>query len=641
MAIIRYKSFAGEVPRTDPHLLQDGQAQLSQYCDTSAGSVKPLNGGLPLSAMANNPVKGIYTEDGLVFYTWAGETYAFKSPVIDDSHNRMYWLTPATGDFNASTTLSMASNGPTPISGNTWKVGVPRPTAAPTLTLVNRSTLEDYPGFTLDFSAWWEDAGIQYNQTVVTPSSVSPLRQYNFGPLSTVGVPAGAVLVVRMTFNDASGVEIATLTARATGGNVARTSVFPGGLELTIGQMTGGSYKLFLTWGAESTRAYTYTYENSWDEEGPPAPPATISPTYAQDVVVGVTAGDFAGRRPFARYNIYRTFGTNPTYIKITTEELSPTSHKDTSRTPSAVGTALESSDWTPPPAGLSGIAIMPNGWFAAYKGNVLYMSEPYRPHAWPYSQTFPTNIRGICAAQQSLVVTCADGVYQVLGGFPSSAQQMRLQVPQAGVAQRSMVSLDGVVAYASNDGIVLINGTQGSMEASQSLFTRDVWRAQYGNILTDSSIRLSYHDGFLVGSSNTQAKGFIVRMDDGPATYTRTSERWDSAFQLPVTDTLYYSVGANVYQFRGGTPATLTWHGKDHVFGRYERFGAGYLRADGNVTVTIYADGVQHFSGTVAPGYFRIPDGRRALRWSVKMVSQAQVHELALASTMSELRDA
>lgn len=648
MAIIRYKAFAGEVPRTDPHLLQEGQAQLSQNCDTSAGSVKPLNSGALLSgSMQSNPVRGIYTEDGINFYTWVSETYAFKSPVIDDQFSRMYWLTPSSGDFNVSTTLSMSSTGPTPISGNTWRAGVPRPAAAPVLRLVPRITLPDYPNTSSLFSIWWESNGQQYNVTLptVTTYAGTPFNRWDLTLPSATGVPAGAVLVAKMEMVDVDNddAQIFSVTLRAGSSSPSRVSALPGGIEFTLTYDTTGTpfARVDAKWGAESTRAYTYTYENSWNEEGPPAPPSTIAPSYVQDVEITVVAGDFTGRRPFMGYCFYRTFGTNPTYIKTDVTTVSALVYKDEARVPSAGGTALESHDWTPPPAGLQGIALMPNGWFAAYKGNVLYMSEPYRPHAWPYSQTFPTNIRGICPGQQSLVVTCAGGVYQVIGGFPASAQQMQLSVPQPGIAQRSMTSLDGVVAYASNDGIVLVNGTQGSTEASQSLFTRDKWRSFYGDILLDASIRLSYHDGFLVASSNTQAKGFIVRMDDGPATYTRTAERWDSAFQLPVTDTLYYSIGQSVYRFRGGAPNTLTWQGKDHVFSRYEMFGAGYLRADGPVTITVYADGTLYFTGTVQPGYFRLPGGRKALRWSVKLNSSAEIHELALASTMAELRDA
>jgi len=641
MAKIHYRAFAGEVPRSEPHLLADGQAQLSQWCDVSTGALSPIQGGALLTTLASNPVRGIYTEDGINYYSWPQETIAVRSPIPEDTYNRMYWLTPASGVMQVSSKLGMLPSGPTPLAGNTWRVGVPRPTVAPELSLIDRTTLPDYPNVNWVADAWWESSGTAYGKAAVTLVQTQAFRRYTFAPPAQPGgTPSGAVLVLKVQLrdSDAANQVIATATMRANSTSSTKVSSLPGGAEFTM-SVDGAAGVMTIEWGPESTRAYTYAYTNDWEETGAPAPPATIAPTYLQDVQIVVATESFTGYRPFLRHEIFRTYGTNTTYIKATVTGTAPT-YVDATRTPGSVGTALESSDWTPPPTGLEGLCSVPNGWLAAFKGTTLYMTEALYPHAWPYTQTFPTAIRGVHASQQSLVVTCADGTYVVSGAYPSNTQQRRLDLPQAGIAARSMTSLDGVIAFASNDGLPLVQGSQGSMTASQSLFTRKVWRERYGDILADASLRLSYHDGFLVGTSHTTAKGFLVRLDDGPATFTRTDERIDATFQLPVTDTLYYSVGNAIYQFRGGTNKSMTWWGKDQLFASHTAFGAGFIRCDGPTLVEVFADGVLWHSDTRSSGYFRLPAGKKALRWSVRLSGQYTVREFALAATMQELRE-
>jgi hypothetical protein len=637
MAAIAFHNFHGEVPKSEPHLLPNESAQLALNCDFESGALTPLRNGQLLATMVNNPIKGIYTEDGINFYTWVAETYAFRSPIIDDAYNRMFYLTPSAGLFSAATTLAMAANGPTPLGGNSWRAGVPSPTVAPVLALLERTTLPDYPSITITAESWWESGSNTYNRGAATVTQVSALRSYTISKPATTGVPTGMTLAVKFNLLDAAnaGREIMSLVVRS--GSTARSNSLPGTVEASLADASGGTASLTLLWGVAETRAYAYTNQNTWGEEGSNSPPATISTTYLQDVKVTVAAVDFTGYRPFAQYNIYRTYG-NKTYLK-TAPSGTGLVYTDASHSPVSGAIAMESADWTPPPAGLQGAAQMPNGWFAAFKGNTLYMSEPYRPHAWPYSMTFTTNIRGICAGA-NLVVTTADGVNVVNGSFPASASQVKPAVLQAGNAQRSMAAIDGAVAYASNDGIALVMGQSVTMDASQRLFTRLTWRARYSDILLDASMRFSYFDGRLVMTSNSQPKGFILRLDEDVGSLSELNELIDCTFQLSVTDSLYYSLGANVYLFQGGTNKTFDWWSKDFIFKKDEVFGAGYIRCASDTLMTLYADGVQVYQATLQTGYFRIVDLNLATRWSVRLSGAGKVSEFYIARTLRELQD-
>lgn len=337
---------------------------------------------------------------------------------------------------------------------------------------------------------------------------------------------------------------------------------------------------------------------------------------------------------------VYRTFGSNSTYIEAQYAATGANMAKDSSWTPKTGGQALESTNWTPPPTGLQGSELMPNGWFAAFKGNTLYMSEPYRPHAWPYNMTFAKSIRGIRAGQQSLVVITADGVYIVAGNHPSAAQQVKLSTPQPGIVQRGMANIDGAVAYTSNDGFVLVDGTSASPALSQAFFDRQTWRSRYGQNL--SSMALAYHDGAMVAASSVNEDSFIIRMDDGARSFTRMSERFDAMFLLPVNDALYYSQGNVVYQFQGGSPGSFEWWSPDHIFPRHDAMGAGYIRCDGTVNLEVFGDGQLLATKTnLTTGHFRL-SGKipRCLRWSFKLYGTGTVYECFLGRSMMELQN-
>lgn len=655
MSVIVYKQFLGEIPNTDPHLLPIDRAQFAQDCEFTGGGLKGIAGGAFLQNMVSNPVRGIYTEDGIKFYTWDKRTYTFKGPVVDDSYNRVYFLQPTDGVLRVTNTAGMAYNGPTPAAATTYQVGVPRPTAAPVLTAITRNTLAGYDGASVEISAWWEYAGAIYEKASVTPTSSSPFLWYEFpsptktpqvtttttdpesGSQSstTTGTPSDATLVASISIKDASGNAIASSTVRE--GQPGRSMALPGGFEVQLSK-TESACSLVVTWGVVETRAYVYTYTNTYGEEGAPSPAQTIAVTYMQDVTVRVSTDSFAGYRPQAGCKVYRTFGANSTYVQVDVSGTAPTL-TDSTRSIRAMGSALESVNWTPPPLGLGGLALMPNGWFAAFRGNTLYMSEPYRPHAWPYSMTFAKDIRGIALAQQSIVVTTSDGVHVVTGATPASAQQIRLNTPQPGISQDSMTALDGSVAYLSNDGIVIVTGADASLDFSQKLFTRSKWREQYGPALKDGAISLGYHDGCLVATSKSMSAGFTIRFDEDSGSYSRLSSGYDAMFLLPVADSLYYSIGNAVYQFKGGTRISADWWGKDWVFTSPATFGAGYLRGSGAITITLYANGVEVYKKSIEPGYFRLPSLPRAERWSVRFTGTSDVREFALAQTMSELK--
>jgi hypothetical protein len=212
------------------------------------------------------------------------------------------------------------------------------------------------------------------------------------------------------------------------------------------------------------------------------------------------------------------------------------------------------------------------------------------------------------------------------------------LPSPQSGVSHKSMALINGAVAFLSNDGIVAVEGTHASLDLSNQFFTRDVWRTRYANDL--ASMQLAYHDGCLVAASSASATAFVARLDEAAGSFTQLSAQYDAVFYLPLLDTMYYSQGAGVYRFRAGSNLSADWWSKDFILGYPVNFGALYIRCTGSVTVTLYADSVSWYSFAAAStGYYRLPAGKKALRWSIRLQTSANVEEVAIAESMGELR--
>lgn len=637
-----YRNFVGEIPKDEPHLLPNSHARLALNCDFSEDALTPQKGGLLVQAMVNNPVKGLYTEDGLLFYTWAQETFAYPSPIVDDAIDRIYFLTPSEGLIKVATKAGMALNGPSPAAS--WNVGVPKPTVAPALRVVERSALPDYPSVTVSAVAWWNYGGTRYSEAAVALTTITPFKQYTFAtPALPASPPSGTpVLEVKLTFadNNNAGATIMTATARA--GSPGRSNALPGGVEVGLAIGSGGTSIIDVSWGIASVSAYVYCFQNDWGERGAPSPPATISCTYLQAVELTCTAGDFTGYRPFDKAIIYRTYGTAQAYIETAVAGAFPT-YQDDSVKPNSVGAVMESTDWMPPVTGVEGLKLHPTGgFFAFFKDRTLYLTQPNYPHAVPYSTIFSTNIRGVEFAQGGLVVACAGGTYLCPGSEP--AQMLRIPVPldlpQQGIAQRAMVNVDGAAAFASPDGLPLVSGSLATMTASQKLFTRKKWRELFGAILDDASIRLAFFDGAVIASSHSQATGFTLRLDEGVGNFSRRDLAFDAMFPVPVIDALYYSVGANVYRWGAGDSLTMDWWGRDWIYPKEISIGALYIRASAAVRLRIYCDDTLISDEEVTTGWHRPQEAVLGRRWSFRLSGTATVYEFKWARSMGELKN-
>jgi len=475
----------------------------------------------------------------------------------------------------------------------------------------------------------------------ITPGAFLSARTAQVGG-STPGSASPSVRVD--LFDPAKNETIFTLSASSAVASSVSDAV-PGGVEARLVKdgVNAGRWKLVLDYGPIDTRAYVVTMVNQWNEESEPSPPVVVSPTYVQSVVLSFVAPSFSEYVPCNKFRVYRSLA-NGSYISVTetpqTFSATTWSYNDTALTVKTTDAVLASIGWDLPPASLKGLTLLSNGFFAGFSGDTMYFSEPYRPWAWPYSVSFPVPLVGMRAIENSLVATTNSYPYLVSGVHPSAMTQSQLTTSQAGISDHGMCLVGNTVAYISNDGLAIISGYNVDFSASQQLWTREVWKARFGGILQD--LELAYHDGAVVCGTATAGKMWEIRLDgEGGGNLTSLSSVSDALYVLPASDQLYLVQGQNLMQYNGSaiSPA-YEWWSRDYILPKPTVLTAGYINCFGPVTVTVYADGVQRYQQQFfAAGYFRMPSGSKALRWSYKLSGTGTVKEISLAERRQELR--
>lgn len=176
MTILSTKVFNGEVPRIPADKLPDGKAQSAINCNFAYGELRPMAAPFLLTTLSNL-AKSVFSLNGLTFYSWPYRTKAWKGPVIGDAYDRMYY-TSQNGGMRVARTVSMVSEGGEPPVS--YKAGVPSVEAAPSYTLLDRTSLPDYPNAIIKLFTYFEKDGKKYEESEITYTTVRPFTEFTF-----------------------------------------------------------------------------------------------------------------------------------------------------------------------------------------------------------------------------------------------------------------------------------------------------------------------------------------------------------------------------------------------------------------------------------------------------------------------------
>lgn len=175
MSTLSISQFSGIFPRVPAQLLPQTAATVAENCDFGYGELRGMKGGALVTAVSN-AVKSLYTEDGVSFYTWDVDVDAVRAPMAKDQFRRVYYTTPT--DFLVTNSLGTRPDGGPP--GSNYRVGVPKPTVAPTFSVTGAPvSLAD---LTIAAKFHWEYSGVKYQEQDIALTTVTDKQKWTFTP---------------------------------------------------------------------------------------------------------------------------------------------------------------------------------------------------------------------------------------------------------------------------------------------------------------------------------------------------------------------------------------------------------------------------------------------------------------------------
>ncbi len=283
-------------------------------------------------------------------------------------------------------------------------------------------------------------------------------------------------------------------------------------------------------------RSYVYTYISEYGEESAPSPPTTAigwsNGTWTIDLFQP-PADQLGVTRNLTKLRLYRTItalsggttyyqvtGTDGDDLPITTAQYVDVISDDVI----VNNNQLQSQLWTPPPEGLQGLVVMPNGVLAGWQANEIWFSEPYRPHAWPpsYVQTTEYPIVGLGVTGNSLVAATSGAPYVTTGVFPGAMTAMKIQNSEPCHSRKSIVGNNDGVYYASKNGLILVTQYGQVKNVTETWITREKWQQLTPQSSLVAVLLNSCYFAYQVGPNGNEGgqgvRGFTVEMNASDA---------------------------------------------------------------------------------------------------------------------------
>lgn len=143
MARIQISEFQGIAPRIDPRLLNNKQGQVAENLKLTSLALQSWRGQVLVNipVLSTPKLETIYLYKGTgtdIFLTWITDVDVVKAPIANDTTSRIYFTEGGKlrASDNAADNLTGVDNGGSGIfPENSIEVGIPAPTAAPTVAL--------------------------------------------------------------------------------------------------------------------------------------------------------------------------------------------------------------------------------------------------------------------------------------------------------------------------------------------------------------------------------------------------------------------------------------------------------------------------------------------------------------------------
>lgn len=653
MTILKINKFTGMMPIIPAESLPDNAAAYAKNCYFGMGGELRSMWGPGQKYSTQTAARSIFTDNGERFYVWPSYTRAYLSPTIDDFWRRVYFNVESEGTLRLTSTDAIgAKQGMRALNANpgppSWslKAGVKPPTSIVATksqdvdaffwvqVLHDGVVVKETALLTQPFTevVEWE----QYRVTVDSSLLSFPVPQ----PSTDPAVPAVIEdfrFFLKLVNKNEGAVRFEGVTPHVDEG--------AGTFLLTVPSFAAGR---------AVTIAYVATVVNNVNEESAPTAPVLIDTrdNGMFSTSITVTIAPDPDQIPPQVINVYRTYGTSTTYlladkVPYIQGQTTYVFSEDSTEPITTAALAENQAEWDQPPEGMHSLTYAGNGIFCAAVGKDLCMSEPYRPHAWPYRMVFPNTITGIIEVENGVLVTTTTKPYFVYGTHPTSMTQQAAATEQAGFSAKSMARVDGMAIYAGYDGLVTAQGGQASAEYSRALFDQYSWRSTgFKSALPKAS--LCAWDGMLFYvHDDTSQPDWIFSLDSQQPSVVEfdTGSDLTGVGIAKTTDTTYLLYSNGIAANAGGADLALplVWKSKVFDLPTDAGFGAVVVDGAGAFTFKFYCNYELIHTETAAPlqneHRFRLPPVR-GKKWQVEIAGAGRIRRLEMGSTFAELKN-
>ena len=265
MAYFKLITFGGKAPRVSPRLLADNLAQTATDVNLESGRLVPVkdnstvNPSSGVSTLANTSKQTIfkYTDSPERWLQFDEDVDVVRGPIAGDTNDTIYWSGQSFPRMGRSDIIL----GSAPYPDAFYRLGIPAPTAAPTVAIAAPTTI---------------------NATITTTSGSGVITVTT---ASVHGATVGDIMTL-VGFGATNG-----LTADEINGDFKIVSV-PSTTTLTVatsGSATSSSTSSSVSNGAsfngpsdadlDFETSYVYTFVSSYGEEGLPSAASTVLTT--------------------------------------------------------------------------------------------------------------------------------------------------------------------------------------------------------------------------------------------------------------------------------------------------------------------------------------------------------------------------
>lgn len=393
--------------------------------------------------------------------------------------------------------------------------------------------------------------------------------------------------------------------------------------------------------------SYVYTIVGKW-EDGSEVESAPSNPTAVFEVYEGIVPRltDFMDSMApgvyTTHFRIYRlNSGNSGAEYQYVDEITIITDTYDDIITDDDLGEVLPSTEWLAPEETLSGIIPTSHGLVFGFVGNTIYPSEIFIPYAFPSSYSLVTESDIVGGGfTGSLVVVLTETVpYMLIGQDPAMLSLKRLNYQQACVSARSIVNIPGGVAYASNDGLFVIDEAGLGVLLTKKVFTKEQWKALNPENIFGFYYKNSYY-GFFSGTPN----GFIFDLETAEYKPVTLLQNIYGGEYSSDTDLLYLiqtkAAIREVVSWGTGVNLDYSWTSKIFTSTLLDYYTAGILQGtfSESVVLSFYADGVLVDTKTVGnDGLFTIK-GMKGNSFQIKIVGKAIIDRVIIGRSGMEV---